>query len=247
MQDFMQMRCTVFLLILFVCMGCSTDQLDGEGTLDAFANELEVVPDNVIACAASNENDNFISVFLYPRDGATNIQYFETETAEVDKNDFKNYQPRQLSLKDVFNGFLMKFEVSEATEKWVIVSFDEDGKRHLSNPIRLKQNTKPTEYLPQNITVDSSSTMPNFTWQDGAYDDTKIYFQVLTDVENNFVSGTYTFEQNFQYYILNNVVLNITKGNPAALQSGGTYGFSLLGVSEDNWVNQFSQVQFSLQ
>ncbi len=235
------------ILVVLLAFGCATDQLEGEGTLEAFANELEVVSDNVIACAASNENDDLISVFLYPRDGAANIQYFETETADVDKNDFKNYTPRQLALKDVFNGYLMKFEVAVLAEKWVIVSFDENGKRHLSNPIRLKQNTKPTEYLPQNIAIDSSSTMPNFTWQDGAYDDTKIYFQVLTDSENNFISGTYTFEKNFQYYILNNVVLNITKGNPTALQSGKTYGFSLLAVSEDNWVNQFSQVPFSLE
>ena len=235
------------LLILLLLGSCSTDQLDGEGTLDAFTDDIEIVLDNVIACAASNENDDLVSVFLYPRDGATNLQYFETETAEVDKNDFKQYRPRQLALKDVFNGFLKKYEVSVTDEKWVIVTFDEDGKRHLSNPIRLKQRTKPTEYLPQNIRVDSSTTMPNFTWQDGRYDDTEIYFQVVSDAANNLLSGTYTFEKNFQYYELENVVLNITKGNPLTLKSGDSYGFTLLSVSEDNWVNQFSAVPFTIE
>ncbi|MDB4292644.1 hypothetical protein N9954_04500 [Maribacter sp.] len=235
------------LLILFLILGCSTDQLDGEGTLDAFTADIEIVLDNVIACAASNENDGLVSVFLYPREGATNIQYYETETTDVAKDNFKNYIPRQLALKDVFNGYLKKFEASGANEKWVIVSFDEDGKRHLSNPIRLKQNSKPTEYLPQNIRVDSSTTMPNFTWEDGSYNDTKIYFQVVSDMDDNLLSGTYTSTKNFQYYELGNVVLNISKTNPLALQSGSTYGFSLLAVSEDNWVNQFSTVSFTIE
>ncbi len=234
------------LLILFI-IGCSTDQLDGEGTLKAFTEEFDIEIDNVIACAASNENDNLISVFLYPRPGATNIQYFETETAEVDKNDFREYRPKLFSLTEVFNGYLKKFDVSAAAEKWAIVSFDEDGKRHLSNPIRLKQRTKPTEYLPQNIMVDSSSAMPSFTWQDGIYDDTKIYFQVVSDADNNLLSGTYTFDRNFQYYQLGNVVLNISPDNPPALLPDVSYGFSLLAVSEDNWVNQFSQIQYSIE
>ncbi|QCW98687.1 hypothetical protein FGM00_00570 [Aggregatimonas sangjinii] len=235
------------VLSLFLILSCSTDQLDGEGTLDAFTDDIEVVPDNVIACAASNENDDLISVFLYPRDGAANIQYFETETTDVDKNDLKEYRPKSAPIKDVFNGYLKKFEVSLATDRWVIIAFDEGGKRHLSNPIRIKQQTKPTEYLPQNISVDSSSTMPNFTWQDGAYSDTKIYFQVVSDSAENLLSGTYTFERNFQYYDLENVVLNITKNNPSALKSGNSYGFSLLAVSEDNWVNQFSSVSFTIE
>jgi len=141
----------------------------------------------------------------------------------------------------------VKYEIASANEKWVIISFDEDGKRHLSNPIRLKQNTKPTEYLPQNIIVDSSTAMPNFTWQDGTYDDTKIYFQVVSDANNNLLAGTYTFEKNFQYYKLDNVVLNITKGDPLTLESGDSYGFTLLAVSEDNWVNQFSVIPFTIE
>ena len=240
------MRIIVCAIVLLT-LGCSTDQLDGEGTLEAFTVDIDIVLDNVIACAASNENDNLISVFLYPRDGATNIQYFETENAEVDKNDFKEYRPKTLSLIDVFNGYLKKYEVFATTEKWVIVTFDENGERHLSNPIRLKQETKPTEYLPQNISVDASSVMPIFTWRDGTYTDSKIYFQVVSDTADNLLSGTYTFEKNFQYYNLDNVVLNITQDDPLSLMSGSSYGFSLLAVSEDNWVNQFSAVSFTIE
>lgn len=245
-------KCYSFLISLFILIGCSTDKLDAE---KLELNELsllnvlvgkEVVIDNVIACAALNEKDDFISVFLFPREGVTNIQYFETENSTVDKNDYTNYTPLDLTLLDVFNGFLKKFEVNAPEEKWVIVSFEEEGKTHLSNPIRLKHLTKPTEYLPENITIDTATNMPLFSWVDGQFDDTKIYFEVVSDNNNNLISGTYTFEQMFQYYKLENVELNITEGIPETLAIGELYKFTMLAVSEDNWVNLFAEVEFSL-
>lgn len=236
------------LIIALLILSCSTDALNGEETLNDALSAKRIVLDNVIACAASsNMDNNAISIFFYPRPGATNIQYFETEDTTVDKNDFDNYSPVIVPLTDVFNGYLQKFEISSDVEKWVIVSFDEAGQTHLSNPIRLKQNSKPTEYLPENISTDASSSMPNFSWQDGRYTDTKIYFQVISDANNNLLSGTYTFEKQFQYYSLDNVVLNITKGTPPTLKNETAYGFTLMGVSEDNWVNLFSVVPFSIE
>jgi hypothetical protein len=213
-------------------------------TLDSTLASKQVVIDNVIACAASNANDDLISVFFYPRPGTTNFTYFETVDETVDKNDFENYIPVEVPLRDVFNGFMKKFEVAASNEKWVIIAFDEAGKTHLSNPIRLKQNTKPTEFITQNVSIDDSTDMPLFSWEDGIYNDTKIYFHVISDEIDNLLSGTYTFERNFQYYNLENVVLNVTPGMPPALKSGSSYNFTLLGVSEDNWVNLFSERAF---
>ena len=233
------------LIIVLVGIGCSTDKDDLEVTLADALTDKEVVLDNVIACAASNENDNLVSVFLYPRDGATNIRYFEAADGAIEKDDFEGYYPIEAPLLDVFNGYLKRFEVDVSDEKWVIVSFEEAGKTHLSNPIRLKQLTKPTEYLPQNVSVDTTDPeMPKFSWEDGTYNDTKIYFEVVSDTDNNLLSGTYTFEREFQYYDLENVVLNITKGTPTALKQGMPYTFTLLAVSEDNWVNLWSEVGF---
>ena len=239
------MRYICAVLLIFI-LSCSTDK-DEDDTLALFIGNKEVVLDNVISCAASNQSDEQISVFLYPRNGVSNIRYFETATADVDKNDFSNYFPVAAPLIDVFNGYLLKFELAVAVEKWVIVSFEEDGKIHLSNPIRLKQISKPTEYLPQNVNLDRTvAAMPIFNWQDGTYTDTKIYFQVVSNEENSLLSGTYTFEKSFQYYELDNVVLNITEENPPMLQEDSAYTFSLLAVSEDNWVNLFSVVEFDL-
>jgi len=211
-----------FLTISFlVLISCSTDAINEDfNTLDNSLASKEVVLDNVIACAASNATDDKVSVFFYPRPGATNIQYFETESSNDDKN-------------------------LVTQEKWAVVTFDEGGQTHLSNPIRIKHQTKPTEYLPQNITIDATSNMPRFSWRDGRYDDTKIYFQVVSDNQDNLVSGTYTFEKTFQFYNLDNVVLNITKGIPSPLQAGNSYGITLMAVSEDNWVNMIVQEQFS--
>lgn len=235
------------LAIVGFLVGCSTDALQEDmNILENSIARKEVVIDNVIACAASNQNDDNISVFFYPRPGVTNVKYFETENTEVDKNDLENYTEVLKPLQNVFNGYLQKFEVTAAEEKWAIVAFDEDGKTHLSNPIRLKQFTKPTEYLPQNIAVTEPTPAPVFTWTDGRYEDTKIYFQVVSDNENNLISGTYTFERTFQFYNLGNVVLNITKGTPGPLQGGSTYGITLMGVSEDNWVNMIAEKEFTV-
>ena len=48
----------------------------------------------------------------------------------------------------------------------------------------------------------------------------------------------------FQYYKLDNVVLNVTRETPPALQLGMNYGFTLMGVSEDNWVNLVIEKNF---
>lgn len=235
-------------IIALLILSCSTDAENILApTLDSTLASKEVVLDNVIACAASNADDDFISVFFYPRPSTTNFRYFETEDATFDKNDFDNYIPVEFPIRDVFNGFLKKFEVSSVDEKWAIVAFDEAGKTHLSNPIRLKQNTKPTEYISRNVVVEASTNMPNFVWQEGKYNDTKIYFHVVSDAVNNLLSGTYTFERNFQYYNLDNVVLNVTQRTPPILKSGAAYNFTLLGVSEDNWVNLFSEIPFQVE
>jgi hypothetical protein len=69
---------------------------------------------------------------------------------------------------------------------------------------------------------------------------------VVSDAQNNLLSGTYTYEKRYRYYELDNVVLNITKGVPPALKNNALYNFTLLAVSEDNWVNLFSEIEFNL-
>jgi hypothetical protein len=73
-----------------------------------------------------------------------------------------------------------------------------------------------------------------------------IYFQVVSDDSDDLLSGTYTFETQFKYYDLDNVVLNVTRETPPDLIPDQTYGFTLMGVSENNWVNTFAQISFTV-
>ncbi len=244
-------RVCFFWMLVAICLllGCSTDDVQQNGSPLTLAMALEgrqMVAGNVIACAASEEGSTIVSVFLYPRPNVENIRYFETVSTDVERDDLKAYREVVLPLMDVFNGYLLKYEIVPEEEKWVIVTFEEDGIVHISNPIRLKQKTQPTEYLPQNVSIDSASNMPVFSWMDGALDDSVIYFQVVSN-ENNLLSGTYTQEPRFQYYNLDNVVLNITREEPPELKTDEGYRFSLLAVSDDNWVNLFAEVDFELE
>lgn len=226
-----------------------TDSDIQESTLAMVLKGNEIALSNVIACAGSNPIASEVRVYLYPRPGATNIRYFETESIEVNSNDFENYKELKPPIDHLFNGYLQFFEVSPATERWVIISFEEEGVINLSNPIRFKHLTQATEYLPENVSISNAqqSNMPEFSWTDSTFEDAIIYFHVVSNIQNDLLSGTYTQERNFQYYVLDNVVLNITIEEPPALELNVPYNFTLLAVTEDNWVNLFAKVPFELE
>ena len=233
------------MVIIFFFSCKSDDDQVADNTLAALVAVNTIEIDNVIACASSSpDQQNETITYLYPRPGATDIRYFETPSLDVDKNDFTAYRSVAITPTDFFNGYLKKFNRISDNEKWVIITFFENGVLHISNPIRLKQLTKPTEFSDQ-VTIDTDVVgMPIFSWNDGVFDDNKIYFQVVSDRNDELLSGTYTFERQFQYYKLDNVVLNITRDTPPTLAVGEDYGYTLMGVSEDNWVNLLLQRQF---
>ncbi|WP_418604539.1 hypothetical protein [Hwangdonia sp.] len=227
------------LVCLFAFTSCSKDADDDlRNTLEAYVLNRSFEVGAVIACAASDENTNEILTFYYPESGATHIRLYETENAQVDQNEFSNYVQITIPNEPFFNGYLGKFVQSSSNEKWIIVTFELHGEIKMSNPIRSKQNTKPTVWNSEVVIDQSQPNMPNFMWEDDAFDDNAIYFQVVSDAQNNLLSGTYTYENHFQYYNTSNVVLNITtQQTPPLLISGNNYNFTLMDVSENNWVN----------
>ncbi|GGG37659.1 hypothetical protein GCM10011344_43130 [Dokdonia pacifica] len=233
-------------------MSCNSDNetiagQDDDGSLATLVAQNTIEIDNVIACASGSENPNEIIAYVYPRPGASDIRYFETETVTVDKNDYQNYTQVLLPEGDFFNGYLKTFTQQTAVEKWVIISFRESGILHLSNPIRLKHQTQNTHFTDM-VSIDQSQTgMPLFNWEPLVQPQDAIYFQVVSDASNELLSGTYTFEPQFRYYQLENVVLNITEETPPELISQTPYGYTVMGVSEDNWVNTLLQAEFVLE
>jgi hypothetical protein len=214
-------------------------------TLAQMANSGTVAFESVIACAAGTEDSELVIVYVYPRPGATNLRLFSTASETVDPNDFENYTEMPFEGVDYFNGYLQQIEIVPSSEKWVVLSFEEAGVFQLSNPIRLKQLTQNTRYRANVHMNDVITGMPLFSWGNIATPDDAIYFQVVSNEQQDLLSGTYTFETTFRYYKTDNVVLDITRNTPPELQPGEAYNFTLLSVSEDNWVNVIANKPFS--
>ena len=239
----------IFFFAFLLFFGCSESEETQPVILsEVLATYSQSQLDEVIACAASKQNDNSTAfIYYYPIPEATNIQYYETSNVNINPDDFSNYEQRQLNAEDVFGGYLERFIRDGNDEVFCIVTFEAGDKFHKSNPIRLKQASKPTEYN-ENVTIDSStSLMPIFSWNDGVFPDNAIYFQVISDENRDFISGTYTFDKWFQYYNLSNVVLDINRELPENLSLDNPYNFSMLAVSLDNWVNLVVEKSFTAE
>ena len=243
-----------YIVVFSLCIACSTSDTAEETTIidppnntlllsDYVVNE-EVMIDNVISCASGSSNPNEIIAYVYPRPEATDIRFFETATVDDDKNDYSKYSQIDVPEEDFFNGYLKSFTRQVDREKWVILSFRESGQIHLSNPIRLKHLTQNTLFTDAISINQETSGMPVFNWPNLATEADAIYFQVIADDTDELLSGTYTFETQFQYYVLDNVVLNITEETPPDIITAQPYAITLMGVSEDNWVNVLGQTDF---
>ena len=239
------MRFLLFLLIVALS-SCSIEEIADYSNLKEYmAIHTLDIENNVIACAASDQTaTDKTYIFFYPVPGATDIKYFETSDLSGTKENFFLYKEVELLKEPVFNGYLQRFVRESPTEVRCIVTYKVDGKLRVAQPIRLKHQTKSTEWV-DNVAIDFTEKLnPKFSWEDGAIDENEIYFQVITNSDNDFFSGTYTYDKWFQYYNLENVVLNITRETPPGLLSSNSYIFTLMAVSIDNWVNLVIQKEF---
>ena len=253
----MLMRTTALLLIILTFWGCEQEEtivLD-EGILaDYIEMNQSLDRTDLIACAGGRpeglfaDTTSYIPVFFYPVEGAFDFRYFESERVD-DIQNFTHYQAKTLAEAPVFRGYLRQFiNPIFAGERVGIVTYRTPGKLHVCNPIRLKFNTTPTEINNTLVTVDEQGVSPTFSWQDGEIVENTIYFQVISDLEGNLISGTYTFDRQFTFYDLDNVVLNITDPTSTpTLSPNQTYRFTMMGVSEDNWINLWIEQEFRTQ
>ena len=253
----MPMRTTVLLLLILTFWGCEQEEtvvLDERILADYIEINQALDRTDLIACAGGKpeglfpDTASYIPVFFYPVEGAFDFRYFESERVD-DILNFTHYQAKELAEAPVFRGYLRQFinPVFEG-ERVGIVTYRTPGKLHVCNPIRLKFNTTPTEINNALLTVEERGTTPTFSWQDGQIPENAIYFQVISDLEGNLISGTYTFDRQFTFYNLDNVVLNITDTTTIpTLSPDQTYRFTMMGVSEDNWINLWVEQEFRTQ
>ncbi|MEM6630786.1 MAG: hypothetical protein AAF694_13990 [Bacteroidota bacterium] len=243
------------IICFLLCFACSEEEPTfPDNSLAAYIadNSNLGLSNQLIACAAGGqrgflEDPDFpVSVFFLPIEGAGEFTYFEAPISSNPDN-FDAYQQIDLSVEPVFNGFLQRFlHPGGAEEKWSRVVYQTADSLHICNAIRIKLSNKPSEFAPELITIDlTSPTEPIFNWEEGRIQENAIYFQVVSDSVGNLISGTYTFDRAFQFYRLDNVVLNINEVSPEPiLTPNQTYFFTLMGVSVDNWVNLIAEVEF---
>ena len=231
-----------------VFISCSdNDDIQSEENLASYLSSKVVEHGAVIACAGSDLNSDNILVFYYPENGASNIKLYQLNDVAIDNNNYAEYSRLEINRLPVFNGYLEKVNVTSKNEKWIIVTFELNNEIKVSNPIRTKQIVKSTVWT-EDINIDQQQIgMPVFSWIDNQYQDNAIYFQVVSSIDNDLLSGTYTYENQFQYYNTSNVVLNITLETPPILTVGKFYNFTLMDVSEDNWINSVIQKNFEVE
>lgn len=236
------------LVLLFSCNEAEQAQLPDSNTLASLTQSLPFVTGAVIACASGVEGTTDVRAYFYPRPGVSELRYFETDHTAVDPQDYSNYSEIPLNPQDLFNGYLRFYQRDLTEEKWVIISFVENDTLQLSNPIRLKQATQNSLFSDQIQVSQPINAMPQFEWSGIAQSDDAIYFQVISNSDGDLLSGTYTLNPEFQYYNTDNVVLNITRELPPPnLEPGQTYQITVMGVSEDNWVNLLAMRSFEVE
>jgi len=244
----------VIFLFAFSCKKKDERKLDENILSEYLEINCDLERGDIVACAGGREGgligtaNEPTDVFFYPVEGATEFRYYEADNLS-DSLDFSKYVAKSLDDEPMFNGYLWKFNNTIFSgERMGIVTYKTPSKIHICTPIRLKTNVKPTETNPDLGSVTENGITPSFSWSDGMIEENVIYFQIISDLDNNFISGTYTVETNWTFYDLSNVVFNVTdpESNPM-LEQNQTYKFTMMGVSEDNWVNLIIEKEFETQ
>lgn len=238
----------IFKVIVIVLMIVSCSQDDDsvitEDSLLSYMFDKNTETGAVIACSATDPISNEILTFFYPESNEGSFRFYKTESAAIEiKLDFSKYHQLDMESTPFFNGYLRKYTSASVAEHWIIITHEWNGELKISNPIRTKQLEKPTVWNDAVTINQDELLMPEFNWQLNALGDNAIYFQIISEENDELISGTYTYENSFQFYDTTNVVLNITEGIPQ-LQNSALYNFTLMDVSLDNWVNLVSQKSF---
>jgi hypothetical protein len=206
--------------------------------------------ENVIAFAASGaSSENLSYIYYYPVEGAYSMRYYETEDVSVDETDFSNYRRINLTDDTVFGSKMRRYSRTDTNESWCIVTYIIDEVLYTSEPIKIKIDESPTEWLSDDdVTIDLSTPLePIFTWEDGLISGNIKYFQVITDNDSGFLSGTFTTEKMFQYYDVSNVTSTINLETPEALILNEDYKITVMGLDADNWINLMIQESFIVE
>lgn len=245
MYTSMKIRFIYLFFTIFLFQSCSNELEEPTSLLTQvikFYEDLEQA--QMVAFATSAEGISDTSyVYFYPVEGATNFQYFQTSTAQNVSTNLANYNVRDLEIEDVFGGKLKRFVRTSRTDVYCIVTYQANGIFYRSLPVEIKDQRVGTNFT-SFVTIDQSQPlMPNFIWSDQGQN--SLYFQVISDANQNFLSGTFTTTNQFQYGSSDNVIANINSEDPPALIENDDYNFTLFSMEENFWVDLVIQATFT--
>lgn len=244
----------ILSFVIFSLLSCekeltsTTASFGLKGYLDSKAN---LPLGNIIACAGGtttsflNDSINPISVFFYVDSGAHDFRYYETNSINVNPNDYNLYFERDYDMTVLFQGVMRKFNHPPLSdERWGIVTYETEGKVHICNPIRLKAVVEPTQDISTITAIMETGVNPSFDWTAENEPNNVIYFSIVSDLNSELISGTYTTDKFWTFYDLSNVVLNVTPNPNPSLMPSTDYNYTMMGVSVDNWVHTFAAKPF---
>lgn len=233
------------LLLLFL-QGCKGELEEPTFLLSQvrqFYADFDVEETLAFACA-DESIDNLTYIYFYPPEGATNIQYFETRNLQSVKTNLNAYNKRILEMEDVFQGKLKRLLRIGEEDAFAIITFLVDDKFYQSEPISIKRQRLGTIY-DNLVNLDFSTALqPKFSWNPAV--DNQFYHQVVSDVNDNFLTGTFTELPTFRYGSFNNVI-DVISLNIPDLVLNEDYKFTLFAIDVEFWVNVISTRDFVAQ
>jgi len=232
----------VFLVVIFG--GCTSDvPLD----FSIYSRNFNQIQDRIVACAASDENteNSRTIVFFKTIENTSNLQVWYSPEYTQDFSQYTEEQPSDFI--DLFKGFMGRI-LSNRESGAIIVSLIEDDKLYYSKPIEILSTVQET-ILDQTVEVDlENNLMPVFSWENSTIDESSIYFHLITHpLSDQAISGTYSYDNTFQFYKLDNVVFNVTEDENPELIANNLYRITLMHVSDNNWVTRISERTFNTQ
>lgn len=241
----------VISCVFLALFSCKKEEITNLKT-ELESSQTKLSDQYIIACAAGmpdgfmGETSYPVSMFFYPVEGAKNYKYYETSSADINELDYSNYQEVSSTSIPVFNGYLRRFQLPDNRNRWGIVTYEVNDSLRICDPVLIKVKFQATVWAPHKMEVIPNGINPTFTWEEYSHIENAIHFNVVSDTTGNLISGTYTNDTAWTFYDLTNVTLNIKDVTPApTLNSLTNYKFTLMSVSDDNWVTTFGQKDFT--
>ena len=145
----------------------------------------------------------------------------------------------------VFGNQFRSFTRSGTSESWYLLTYEIDGIVYKSNPIQLRNISQPTVYT-NDVTIDfPESLKPRFIWDNSGLTNTE-YLHVLLNSSSEFVSGVYTQNTTFEYFDTSTTTSQISTTAPDLILEN-RYNCTILGFSNENWVNLNIQKSFDAE